>query len=222
MAGVRREALTDIPKLTGVLQRAVLTMPSRVSKQRFQSVEGRIAFLELVDNPQALQIVFEPTVLAHALVQRILPGVPERGMAEIVGQRHSFSEILVQPQRPADTTRDLRHFDAVRQARSEEIAFVIDEDLRFVFQPPERGQMYDAISVTLEVPAHRRPRLLVATTARTVFTGGIPGAWCHFGIRAVIAAAICLSLAASLMNARPLIPGGRGEGARRRPSCRGA
>ena len=113
-------------------------------------------------------------------MQRILPGVPERGMAEIVGQRHSFSEILVQPQRPADTTRDLRHFDAVRQARSEEIAFVIDEDLRFVFQPPERGRMYDAISVTLEVPAHRRPRLLVATTARTVFrrhTGRLVSLW---------------------------------------------
>ena len=45
-----------------------------------------VALFEVVHHPQTLQVVFEPAMGLHAPVQRILPGVPERGVAEVMGQ----------------------------------------------------------------------------------------------------------------------------------------
>ena len=55
--------------------------------------------------------------------------------------------------------RDLRHFDRVGDPRAEQVAFVIDEHLRLVGQPPERAGMDDAIAVALEFAAILRRRL---------------------------------------------------------------
>jgi len=34
----------------------------------------------------------------HGLVQRLLPGMAEGGVAEVMGQRHRLGQILVEPQ----------------------------------------------------------------------------------------------------------------------------
>jgi hypothetical protein len=48
---------------------------------------------------------------------------------------------------------DLCDFDAVGQAGAEQVAFVIDEDLRLVFEPAEGGGVDDAVTVALELAA---------------------------------------------------------------------
>ena len=52
----------------------------------------------------------EAVALAHAGVQRILPGVAERRVAEIVRQRDGFDQVLVQLQRAGDGTAKLCDF----------------------------------------------------------------------------------------------------------------
>jgi hypothetical protein len=42
----------------------------------------------------------------------------------------------------------------VGQAGAEQIAFVIDEDLRLVFQPAKCGRVDDSITITLKVAPH--------------------------------------------------------------------
>ena len=91
-----------------------------------QTIERRIAILKPIDDAQALQVVFEATVPAHALIQRILPGMaegvcPRSWASATASARSSFRRSARQ------TPRDLRHLDAVRQAGTEQVAFVIHE-----------------------------------------------------------------------------------------------
>src|SRR3546814_21051002 len=53
------------------------------------------------------------------------------------------------PQRARQAAGDLRHFQRVAEARAVIVAFVIDEDLRLVFQSPERVGVDDAVAVAL-------------------------------------------------------------------------
>ena len=100
-------------------------------------VERRVALFKLVDDAQALQIVLETAVGAHAIVERILAGVAERRMPQVVRQRNGFGEVFVEAQRARDAAGDLRHFKRVRQPRAKKIALVINEDLSLVFKAPE-------------------------------------------------------------------------------------
>ena len=79
----------------------------------------------------------------------------ERRMAEIVGERQRFGEVLVEAERARERAGDLRDFERVGEPRAVMIAFVIDEHLRLVRQPPERGRMDDAVAVAPESVAGR-------------------------------------------------------------------
>ncbi len=125
-------------------------------KAEIQAVERAVVFFELVDDGEALQVVLEAAVIAHAFVQRILPGMAEWRMAEIVRERNRFDEILVQPQVARDRTGDLRDFEAMREPRAKQVALVIDEHLRLVFEPAKCGGMHDAITIALEFGARGR------------------------------------------------------------------
>ena len=52
-----------------------------------------------------------------------------------------------------DAARNLRYFEGMRQAGTEQVAFVVDEYLGFVFQPAEGGGMDDAVAVALKLVA---------------------------------------------------------------------
>ncbi len=54
-------------------------------------------------------------------------------VAQIMGQRYRFGQIGVQPQNASQSTRHLRHFDRMGQARAVVIALVFYKDLRLVF-----------------------------------------------------------------------------------------
>jgi hypothetical protein len=124
-------------------------------ESEIEPVELGVALLQQIDHAQRLQVVLEAAVLAHAGVQRILPGVAERRVAEVVRQRHRFDQVLVQVEQAGDGAADLRHFQAVGQPRAEQVALVVHEHLGLVFQAAERGRMDDAVAVALELGARR-------------------------------------------------------------------
>jgi len=92
---------------------------------------------------------------AHAGVQRVLAGVPERRVSEIVRQGDRFGQILFEPKVARDRAPELRDFQAMREPRAKKIAFVVDEDLRLVLQLPEGAAVDDPVPVSLERGATR-------------------------------------------------------------------
>ena len=103
--------------------------------------------------------MLKAAVLGHAIVERVLPRVPKRRVAQVVRQRHGFDQVFVQAQGAGNGPPQLRDFKRVREPRAEQIAFVVEEHLCFVNQPPECGGVHDAVAVTLESVARGRRRL---------------------------------------------------------------
>ena len=93
--------------------------------------------LEPGDDLQRLGVVVEPAPGRHQRLQRLLAGMAERRMPEVVRQRHRLGQLLVQPEHPRHRARHLRHLDRVGQPRAVVVALVLDEDLGLVLQPPE-------------------------------------------------------------------------------------
>ena len=74
----------------------------------------------------------------------------EGRVTQVVRQADGLDQILVAAQGAGDGATDLRDFDGVRETGAIVIAFVVDEDLRLVFQAAEGGGVNDAVAVTLE------------------------------------------------------------------------
>ena len=109
---------------------------------------------------------------AQSLVERLLAGVPERRVPEVVAEPDRLDEVLVQPQRPRDAARDPGRLERVGQARAVVVAGRVDEDLRLVHQAPERLGVDDPVAVALERrpqarlrPRRARPRVSYERTA---------------------------------------------------------
>ena len=126
-----------------------------------QPAEGGIAVLQMRHDAQALRVMVEAADGLHGLVQRVLAGMAERRVAEVVGQREGLDQVFVQVERAGHRARDLRDLQAVRQPRAVMVALVVDEDLRLMDQPAERGRMDDAVAVALIDRARGAGRLLV-------------------------------------------------------------
>ena len=73
-----------------VLHQALAHFPREV-----QAGEAGILLLQFLDDAQAVAVVLEATVTAHQLVERHLALVPERRMAEVVGERDGLGEVFV-------------------------------------------------------------------------------------------------------------------------------
>lgn len=74
-------------------------------------------------------------------------------MPEVVSHCDRFDKVFVEPYRAPDRPCDLRHFEGVRKARSVMIAFGRQENLRLVFQPPERFAVNNSVAVALKLRA---------------------------------------------------------------------
>jgi hypothetical protein len=70
-------------------------------------------------------------------------------MSEIVRQHDRLGEILTEPQRPCDRTRDLSPLDRVGQTVSIVIVLEMNEDLGLELEPPKGPGMYDPIAISL-------------------------------------------------------------------------
>src|SRR5262249_10869237 len=97
---------------------------------------------------------------------RVLTGVPERRVAEIVRKRDRLDEVLIEVQGAGDPAPDLRHLERMRKASTEQIALVIDENLGLVFEATKRGRGNHTLPGTLESSPARCLRLDVNPPAR--------------------------------------------------------
>ena len=119
--------------------------------------------------------MLEATVFAHAFVERVLAGVAEGRMAEVMRQGNGFHQRLIERQGAGDRAPDLRYFDRVRDTGAIQVTLVIDENLGLVGQAPKGIGMDDAIAVALERAAILRRRLGVAAAARACIVRGVGG-----------------------------------------------
>ncbi len=87
--------------------------------------------------------------IRHGLVQGVLAGMAEWGVAEVMGERDSLDEVFIQAKRARERASDLRHFKAVGEACAVVIALVVEENLGFMNEPPERRRMHNAVAVAL-------------------------------------------------------------------------
>src|SRR5437868_14543177 len=82
--------------------------------QRFpgqvESVEFGIAMFQRCDDAQALRVMVESAVGFETPIQRTLVGVAEWRMAEVVGERQGFREVLVEAELRGSRAGVLRHF----------------------------------------------------------------------------------------------------------------
>jgi len=63
-------------------------------------------------------------------MKRLLPRMAKGRMPEIVSQGYGLGEIFVKAEYPANPARNLRYLNAVCQAGSKQITFVVYENLR--------------------------------------------------------------------------------------------
>ena len=131
-------------------QEVCLRIPSRTSFVRFKP-GLLVALLEPVDDAHALVVVLEASRVRVAVpkeaVEHAFPRMSERRVTEVVAERDRLGQILVQAEGPRPASRDLRHLDRMSQPSSKMIAFVRDEDLGLVLEPPEGVGMDDAVAV---------------------------------------------------------------------------
>jgi hypothetical protein len=128
--------------------------------------------------PQRMRIVIKAARLPHRLLKRLLAGMAEGRVADIMREAKRLGEILVEAEHASDGAADLRHFDAVGQADAEMVPVGGDEDLRLVAEAAERNGMDDAIAIALESvagAAHLAAARRMDASARTGRIAGIGG-----------------------------------------------
>ncbi len=76
--------------------------------------------------------------------------MPERRMAEIVGERQRLGEIFIEPQPPGERARHLRDLERMGEPGAVMIALVEHEDLGLVLEPAKGGRVNDAVAVAAE------------------------------------------------------------------------
>ena len=137
-----------------------------------------------------MAVVVEAAVAGHAGVERVLAGMAEGRVAEVVGERDRLGEVVVEPERARQRPGDLRHLDRMGEPGAEMVALVMDEHLGLVGEAAEGGRVDDAVPVALELAcgsataarrragrasAPGRPRRGRAARAASSSAIGIPG-----------------------------------------------
>ncbi len=140
---------------------------------QIEAIELGIAVFQRGHDPQRLGIVVEAAVGFQAFVQRPLAGMAEWRMAEVVGQRQRFGEILIEAKLPGQRAGNLGHFKRMRQPGAVMIAFVEHENLCFVLQAAKGGGMDDPVAIAPERAAGLARRLRKQPSAAALGVAGI-------------------------------------------------
>jgi hypothetical protein len=133
---------------------------------QIQAGKIRIFLFQFLDNAKAVPVVLETTMPFHQAREHRFARVPERRMTEVVRERNSLGQTLVQPQRAGDVARDGGDFNGVRKARAQMIAGAVEKNLRFVFEPAKSARMNNPVAVALVMRAPIRRRFRMFATAR--------------------------------------------------------
>ena len=118
-------------------------------------------------------VVVEAAVGAHAVVESVLAGVPERRVPEVVRQRERLGEILVEAEGAGDGAGDLAYLEGVGEPRAVVVALMEDEHLRLMLEPPKGGGVDDPVTVALELAARRRGCFRVKTAPARAGVAGV-------------------------------------------------
>ena len=89
------ESLADIAEQPRVLHGAMLEHAFAAFEREIEAGELRVAFLEFIDDSQRLQVVLEAAVFAHAFVERVLAGVAERRVPEVVREADGLGQRFI-------------------------------------------------------------------------------------------------------------------------------
>ena len=178
--GARQKALPHPARLQllqhlSVDGRAMLEDALTGLKTQVQAVKLGVALLQRIDHAQALQVVLKTAERLHAGIQRILPRVAKRCVAQVMCQRDGLYQVLIERQRTRHGAPQLRHFQRVRQPGAEQVALVVEKNLRFIHQPAKRRAVHDAVAVALKLGARGRWRLGKAPATRKVGVAGVGG-----------------------------------------------
>jgi hypothetical protein len=76
--------------------------------------------------------------------------MPECWVSKVVTKTNRFDQIFVCPERTGDCAPNLGYFQRVSKPGAVIVAFIVYEDLGFIFQPAEGGRMQNAVAVALE------------------------------------------------------------------------
>ena len=128
----------------------MLGQPFEQFPAQVQSVMAAIGRFEPHQHTQGVGVVIEPAVFRQGFAQRILPGMAERRVADVVSEAQRLGQVLVQPQRARNRASDLGDFETVGQTHAVVIAVGCDEHLGLVAQAAERDRMDDPVAVALE------------------------------------------------------------------------
>ena len=131
----------------------MLDQPFQRLPRQIKAIKFGVTPLQFGDNTQGLRVMIEAACRCQAFIQYVLPGMAKRRVAEIMGERQSFGQILIQPQGPRQCPRDLRHLDGMGQAGAEMVAFMGHKNLRFMGEAAESGGMDNAVPVALKIAA---------------------------------------------------------------------
>src|SRR5512139_3592027 len=94
--------------------------------------------------------MLETAIVTHQPVENLFTGMPEGGVAKIVGKGKSLGQLLVEAKSPCHGLADLGNLQGVGQARPVVVPFVVYKYLGFIFQPAKSSAMNNPVAVTLK------------------------------------------------------------------------
>src|SRR5215210_2692125 len=127
--------------------RAELRVTKNAVPDRKRQVETAPIPFQMINHAKTLLVVPEAR---EGFGQRGLTGMPERRVTEIVAETDRLNEVLVEEERPANSTSYLGDLEGVGEAGSIVVAGGSDEDLGLVHQSAKTLRVEDAVAVALE------------------------------------------------------------------------
>ena len=112
-----------------------------------RQVQAPAVLFQLVHHTQALHVVLE--AVRAQLIQRALPSMAKRRVAQIMGKADRFGQIFVQPQGAGNGSGNLADFQRVGQPGAVVVALRRKKHLCFLLQPPETFTVQNSVPVTL-------------------------------------------------------------------------
>ena len=118
-----------------------------------EAIKFGVFDLELFDDAEALVAPTKTTGVLHELVEGVLDGMSEGGMAEISGEGDGLGEVFVEAEGAAERAGEVGDLDGVGEAGTDVVAGTVQWDLGFVFEATKSGAVNDALAVSLKFGA---------------------------------------------------------------------
>ena len=149
-SGQRVSKLAIGPGSEPVQRTVMFDQPFQRFPGEIEAVEIGIAMFQLGHQPQRMGIVVEAANVLGDGIQRLLAGMAEGRVAQIMRQRHGLGQVFIGGKRARQAARQLRHFQRMGQPGAVIIALMLHKDLGLVLEAAEGAGMDDAVAVAAE------------------------------------------------------------------------